>query len=251
VNYMVAVDDSENARAAFYQAVTMINRDRDHLYIIAVAEDTLKYAFVTPGFVPPSIYLNAQAQVNKDTSILLHKYGKFCDKAGIKHTLLLGVSSHIGEMITQAADTKNVDFLVIGRRGMGKIKRLFVGSTSKYCVEHCKCNVMVVKGEWKALVDNPTIKEIIEFDNLEKQKSKEEFHKHAEENNRTLEKERGKGVKQKQTLQKTLRKTGNFQKSSGVIVVRAFFIHARASEGRFPPLRSLGMCWCMLDGGEG
>jgi hypothetical protein len=35
----------------------------------------------------------------------------------------------------------------MGRRGLGKIERVFVGSTSKYCLEHAHCNVLIVKSK--------------------------------------------------------------------------------------------------------
>jgi nucleotide-binding universal stress UspA family protein len=35
------------------------------------------------------------------------------------------------------------DVLVIGSRGMGAMKRVFVGSTSDYCVHHCHTTVIV------------------------------------------------------------------------------------------------------------
>jgi nucleotide-binding universal stress UspA family protein len=35
------------------------------------------------------------------------------------------------------------DVLVIGSRGMGAMKRAFVGSVSDYCVNHCHTAVIV------------------------------------------------------------------------------------------------------------
>jgi hypothetical protein len=33
----------------------------------------------------------------------------------------------------------------MGRRGLSGVKRIFMGSTSRYCVEHADCSVLVIK----------------------------------------------------------------------------------------------------------
>ena len=37
------------------------------------------------------------------------------------------------------------EFLVMGARGMGEIKRFFIGSVSDYAIHHVTCPVMIVK----------------------------------------------------------------------------------------------------------
>ena len=68
-----------------------------------------------------------------------------CKVANVK--ALYGTSSHVGELICNTVKERDIHFVVMGRRGMGTIKRLFVGSNSKYVVEHADCNVLVVKSE--------------------------------------------------------------------------------------------------------
>ncbi|KAK9699301.1 hypothetical protein RND81_08G165800 [Saponaria officinalis] len=49
------------------------------------------------------------------------------------------------EMICQAAEQMHVDLLVVGSRGLGMLKRAFLGSVSDYCVHHAHCPVLIVK----------------------------------------------------------------------------------------------------------
>ncbi|RWR80360.1 Universal stress protein A [Cinnamomum micranthum f. kanehirae] len=49
------------------------------------------------------------------------------------------------DMICQAAEQIQSDLLVVGSRGLGKIKRAFLGSVSDYCAHHAKCPVLIVK----------------------------------------------------------------------------------------------------------
>ncbi|KAL3898987.1 MAG: hypothetical protein SGCHY_002360 [Lobulomycetales sp.] len=47
------------------------------------------------------------------------------------------------EEIVYKVDDLKADVLVIGSRGMGAMKRVFIGSTSDYAVHHCHCTVIV------------------------------------------------------------------------------------------------------------
>ncbi|KAL1225771.1 Universal stress protein A-like protein [Cardamine amara subsp. amara] len=49
------------------------------------------------------------------------------------------------EMICQAVEQTHVDLLVVGNRGLGMIKRAFLGSVSDYCAQHAKCPVLIVR----------------------------------------------------------------------------------------------------------
>uniref|UniRef100_A0A0E0D6V2 UspA domain-containing protein n=1 Tax=Oryza meridionalis TaxID=40149 RepID=A0A0E0D6V2_9ORYZ len=49
------------------------------------------------------------------------------------------------EAICQAVEEMHADMLVLGSRGLGKIKRAFLGSVSDYLVHHACCPVLVVK----------------------------------------------------------------------------------------------------------
>lgn len=56
-----------------------------------------------------------------------------------------GTDSNPGALLVKAVENYKIDTVVIGRRGLGGIERLFVGSTSRYVVENAECNVIVVK----------------------------------------------------------------------------------------------------------
>ncbi|KAI5659317.1 hypothetical protein M9H77_28110 [Catharanthus roseus] len=49
------------------------------------------------------------------------------------------------DRICEVADEQHFDLLVIGSRGLGKIKRAFLGSVSDYCAHHVKCPILIVK----------------------------------------------------------------------------------------------------------
>ncbi|XP_021776008.1 universal stress protein A-like protein [Chenopodium quinoa] len=49
------------------------------------------------------------------------------------------------EVLCQVAEQKQVDLLVVGSRGLGVLKRAFLGSVSDYCMHHAHCPVLIVK----------------------------------------------------------------------------------------------------------
>mmetsp|Transcript_38071 Transcript_38071/g.52871 ORF Transcript_38071/g.52871 Transcript_38071/m.52871 type:complete len:140 (+) Transcript_38071:330-749(+) len=52
----------------------------------------------------------------------------------------------VGEVVCSYITDHQIDFLVMGRRGgLGALKRLILGSSSKYCIENADCNVVIVK----------------------------------------------------------------------------------------------------------
>ena len=58
--------------------------------------------------------------------------------------LVLG-GGEIGEIICEYISEHKIDFLVMGRRGMGMVERLILGSNSEHCIENADCNVIIVK----------------------------------------------------------------------------------------------------------
>ncbi|CAH8392503.1 unnamed protein product [Eruca vesicaria subsp. sativa] len=49
------------------------------------------------------------------------------------------------EMICQAVEQTHTDLLVVGSRGLGMVKRAFLGSVSDYCAQHATCPIIIVR----------------------------------------------------------------------------------------------------------
>src|SRR5687767_7156328 len=75
---------------------------------------------------------------------------------------------HIGDMICHAAEQKGADFLVLGRRGLGRFERMMIGSTSNYCLENAKCNVLIAKSELSAPELHSSKQEVIRLEEAER-----------------------------------------------------------------------------------
>eukprot|EP01112_Ceratiomyxa_fruticulosa_P006690 TRINITY_DN1755_c0_g1_i10.p1 TRINITY_DN1755_c0_g1~~TRINITY_DN1755_c0_g1_i10.p1 ORF type:complete len:178 (-),score=29.50 TRINITY_DN1755_c0_g1_i10:254-787(-) len=126
-----------------------MNREKDQLFVISIVEESYYYP---TNAVSAQIYIDANRNYESKTRALLSFYAKKCRDAGIHHfSTIIGHGYHIGEVICEAVEKKGIDYLIIGRNAkMGIFARLLVGSTSKYCMEHASCNVIVVKNPTEA-----------------------------------------------------------------------------------------------------
>jgi len=141
-NFMVAVDSSKDAEDAFFIATGMLKKD-DTLFILAVSEAVSSLW----SFGTQLLWKQVQDDVDEITAKLLQTFGDKCSQLGIEnYHLLRASSSHVGKTICDMVDKKKINHLVIGRRGVTGLQRLFSSSTSKYCVENANAVVTVAKG---------------------------------------------------------------------------------------------------------
>ncbi|XP_010534373.1 PREDICTED: universal stress protein A-like protein [Tarenaya hassleriana] len=156
---MVAMDDSENSFYALQWAI-------DHFSGLIPAEDTAEQGILAvvhvqqpfhhfsfpagPGGAAAAVYISSSTMeaVRKTqremSAALFARVLQMCrgKKINVKTAALEGDPK---DMICQAIEEMHVQLLVVGSRGLGKIKRAFLGSVSDYCAHHAKCSVLIVK----------------------------------------------------------------------------------------------------------
>lgn len=67
-----------------------------------------------------------------------------CTKKGIEFLDVVEYGEE-GKTIVSFAHKNNVDLIVVGSRGMGKLEELFLGSTSNHVVHSSKIPVLIIK----------------------------------------------------------------------------------------------------------
>lgn len=70
--------------------------------------------------------------------------GHVLDEAGVTYTTRQELG-HPAEVIIQIAEQETIDLIVMGSRGLGKIKSLLLGSISNHVIHHAHCPVLIVK----------------------------------------------------------------------------------------------------------
>ncbi|XP_057471837.1 universal stress protein PHOS32-like [Actinidia eriantha] len=150
----VAVDFSLCSREALKWAVDNVIRNGDHLILVTIRpegyyEEGEMQLWETTG--SPLIPLS-----DFSDPILMKKYGvkpdpetlDIVNTAARQKEIVVLLKIYWGdprEKICEAIDNIPLSCLVIGNRGLGKLKRVVMGSVSNYVVNHATCPVTVVK----------------------------------------------------------------------------------------------------------
>lgn len=135
---LVAYDGSETSKKALAKAKE-IAQDNEQMEILVttvweiptrVYEDYM-YEDITERYLK-----RAEKDINEAKQLLK-------DVTNEKHFSVL--EGHRATTILEYAKRKEVDVIVIGNRGLGAVKRLFLGSVSFHVVQKAECDVLVVK----------------------------------------------------------------------------------------------------------
>lgn len=133
MNILVPVDGSKTSKKALEKAIKIAQQNHGKIYILNAIE---------------RIALNVQAVVDfdmakKQSKKLLKEYEDLVKGNNIdcKTILEFGVAKKI---IISNSYKYNADLIIIGRRGLNKLERLVVGSTSSYVISHANMDVLVV-----------------------------------------------------------------------------------------------------------
>jgi len=169
--FMVGVDGSKNAHEAFDTACRLLQKDQDQLLIVSCAEkiQTPKHLINFHSKEGEDAHAELNARVQRAQKAILEPFRELAVERGIRAICVMTKGHHAGHMLCSLAEERNVDFMVVGRRGMNKVKRLLAGSTSKYVMEHAQCNVIVVKGYYLP-EQHVSIKEIDRLEDAERKR---------------------------------------------------------------------------------
>ncbi|XP_056166036.1 universal stress protein A-like protein isoform X2 [Syzygium oleosum] len=145
---MVAIDESECSHLALQWALDNLGHTiaGSELIVFSV-QPSSDYGTVyaaSYGAAPPDLIRILQENRKKLTSALLEKAKEICSQHGVNAETMTAVGDP-KEEICKAVDKLNIQFIVLGSRSRGAIKRAFLGSVSNYCVHNAKCPVLVVK----------------------------------------------------------------------------------------------------------
>ena len=143
MKYLIALDESEHAKYAFNFAKQLFTTE-DHVYLLSIAEDVFPLGGeeFTPGTV--SAFLEINSKMEEEKRQIITSFGHQLTEIGIPHTLLLGKGNAKETILKEASELK-VDVVVLGRRGLSRLQKLFIGSVSEYCAQNLDCNVLVVQ----------------------------------------------------------------------------------------------------------
>ncbi|KAI4357807.1 hypothetical protein L6164_001731 [Bauhinia variegata] len=98
----------------------------------------------SPVSARPNFVTSYTENQNKFALALLEKAKSICESHGVNAETITEEGDP-RTAICNAVEKYNIDLLVLGECGLGKIKRAIVGSVSNYCLHNAKCTVLVAK----------------------------------------------------------------------------------------------------------
>jgi len=161
MKYLIAVDTTENSKYAFRIAKKNFFTEKDHVYILTVAESASSYPFEDVlNFGSTDTYEEMNQKLEELYSDLLKRFGRKLTRTSIPHTCLMAKGT-IRDVICRQAQDLDVDLVILGRRSLGAFERTFIGSTSQYCVHNLACSVVVIPMTSKNVPKEKLKKEVV------------------------------------------------------------------------------------------
>ncbi|PKU68448.1 universal stress protein PHOS32 [Dendrobium catenatum] len=150
----VAMDFSPCSKAALRWATENLVKDGDHLIIVNVQKEVSYEGGETQLWVATGSPLIPLSEISDPT--VMKKYGVKTDAEALdilntvarQKQAIVVMKIYWGdarEKICEAIDNIPLSCLIIGNRGLSKIKRVFMGSVSNFVVNNGTCPVTVVK----------------------------------------------------------------------------------------------------------
>ena len=133
---LVGYDDSDLSKRAFAHALELAKRFRASLLVLAVVR------------IPePAIFTEVEGIIDAAQE---HFRGSFrmlteqAQSAGVTISTEV-VVGHPAEQIVHIAETRQVDLIVVGSRGVSRMKRWMLGSVSERVLRYAHCPVMIIR----------------------------------------------------------------------------------------------------------
>lgn len=136
---LVPFDGSEHAQRALTQAVALAELCDAKLVLLHVVDLNKKISALeqvsTGGYVPGEVQEEGRC-------MLAEALNHVSKEIKAESVVAVGLPS---EVIVDICRDGGYDLIVMGNRGFGAIKQLFMGSVSQYVLCHAACPVMIIR----------------------------------------------------------------------------------------------------------
>ncbi len=138
---VVAVDSSESARKCVSFASNLANATGCETIVISVIRNS--DIVDTEGRIDYAKLQKAEEQTKGLHDALVVGSNLFTFKNKIRSEIVR--SDDVADAICKYCVEINADLVILGRRGLGFLKGMLIGSVSEKVARNCKCSVMIVK----------------------------------------------------------------------------------------------------------
>lgn len=147
-NILVPIDGSEHSNNALKFGLDLAEKYSAKLTLLSVAQPVVVTGpmFITQPMMPPtSTAMYVQAIESAHKKMLEDTYNRAkAEKPDLEISKML-VDGRPADRIVEIADKEKFDLIVIGSRGVGGVKKFFLGSVSDRVSDEAHCPVLIVK----------------------------------------------------------------------------------------------------------
>ncbi|OAY75593.1 Universal stress protein A-like protein [Ananas comosus] len=145
---VVAVDESDVSLHALSWAIDHLLKSAANTLVLLHAQRAIDH-FIYPAaghavYATTSVLVSIKKAQEENSRNVISRAMQICREKQVDAKTAI-VDGDAKEVICQAAEQMQADLLVVGSRGLGTIKRIFLGSVSDYVAHHAKCPVLIVK----------------------------------------------------------------------------------------------------------
>jgi nucleotide-binding universal stress UspA family protein len=143
---LIAVDGSPDALAAAHFVAALPLGGKADIKLLGVVERAQLPASpeASTALVQQAIAKATEQNREELRGVLTRVARDFTDRVqAVESSVVIG---HPADEIVRAAGEPDIDVVVVGARGLGRFKRLLLGSVSERVFHHADCPVLVVKG---------------------------------------------------------------------------------------------------------
>lgn len=136
VTVVIAIDGSQQAEQAFSWYVKNVHKEGNVVFLVHGQE--------LPPMPTRDSWDQQMQSGKKKREEIQQKYMEKFKESGITGKFIADFEKP-GEFICDIAKKENATFVVMGTRGLGKLRRTIMGSVSDYVVHHATCPVLVCR----------------------------------------------------------------------------------------------------------
>ena len=145
---LLAVDGSDRSKKAAKEAVKLAKSLEAHISLMTVVTPNYSYNVESMNITNAEMSVAKMNEIKneklKEGKKIIKEVEEFLEKENLNFAKKV-YEGNPAEKICQIAEEENYDLIVVADKGLGAIKRFFLGSISDKVVRHAKTSVLVVK----------------------------------------------------------------------------------------------------------
>jgi len=147
---LLATDSSEEATLAAQTAVDIADKTNSELHVVYVGGLDYGYPSYDPSYAVPDYEYMPQIQENLEQEEARQALDDEVERVEAAGGRVVEAHLSMGSPdveIVKLADDIGAGLIIMGSRGLGRIRRALIGSVSDSVVRHAHCPVLVVREE--------------------------------------------------------------------------------------------------------